>query len=216
MSVTEVSSRMPALLVQFAKWPQAGRVKTRLIPALGEAGALAAHVRLTGRVLDNLSRSGLPVQFWWDRKIDVPPQAALPILDQLEAAGIEQRFQAGEDLGERMWQCLSVGLEHYAKVIIVGSDCPSVDPAYLADAVQALEHHDVVLGPSDDGGYVLIGARMVCRGMLEGIAWGTDQVLLQTVERLGDRGVSQTQLEPRWDVDEPGDWQRFLLEMPGS
>lgn len=214
MFETDVVPHTPVLLIQFAKWPQPGRVKTRLIPALGEAGAMEAHIQLTKRVLHNLSRCDLPVQFWWDRQIDEPPLEALPILAQLVAADTEQRIQSGEDLGERMQRALASGLEQYRNVIIVGSDCPSVDPAYVDEAIKALEQSDIVLGPSDDGGYVLIGARRVSSGMLAKIAWGTDQALAQTTERLAEQGFSFTLLEPRWDVDEPGDWQRFLQELP--
>jgi glycosyltransferase A (GT-A) superfamily protein (DUF2064 family) len=66
-----------------------------------------------------------------------------------------------------------------------------------------------VLGPSDDGGYVLIGARRLAPGALEGIAWGTPEVMQQTLERMDAAGLSVYLLEPRWDVDEPEDWQRF-------
>lgn len=198
------------LVIQFAKWPEAGRVKTRLMPLLGAEGAMNAHLELTAQVLDNLVASGRQVQFWWDReRSDVPAEAA-PILSKLQDYGVGQGVQQGADLGLRMTSALAEGLQRYARAMIVGSDCPSVDPAYVAAAFRALTDHDVVLGPSDDGGYVLIGVRRVVPGMLEGIAWGTPEVLERTCERLAGCGLSVHLLEPRWDVDEPGDWQRYL------
>lgn len=202
--------------MQFAKWPEPGRVKTRLIPALGEVGAMDAHVRLSRQVLENLAASGYPVQFWWDRSLAVPPVSAQPLLARLQTLGAKQQIQSGDDLGERMFRALASGLAECRRAIIVGSDCPSVDAGYIEAALAALEHHDVVLGPSDDGGYVLIGARALAPGMLAGIAWGSDQALAQTLERVTGQGLEVALLEPRWDVDEPGDWQRFLRQSPGA
>lgn len=203
-----------ALVMQFAKWPEAGRVKTRLMPELGEPGALAAHITLTLAVLDQLSCSDCEVRFFWDRELSNAPEAALPIISRIEALGIRQGFQRGDVLGRRMEAALTEGLAAYSKAIIVGSDCPSVDAGYIHQAVQALDDADVVLGPSDDGGYVLIGARACVTGMLESINWGTDRALAETVARLDLFGLTRVQLPPRWDVDEPEDWRRFVRQFP--
>lgn len=198
-----------AVLMQFAKWPQAGRVKTRLIPALGVAGALDAHLTLTRVVLKNLRNAGFPVQFWWDKEVAAVPAEARSLVTLIEQQGLEQKVQRGGNLGERMLDALATGLKTHPFALIVGSDCPSVEPEYIHQAVAALRECDVVLGPSDDGGYVLIGARHVVPRMLEGITWGTDTVLENTRERLETLGLSVALLEPRWDVDEPEDWSRF-------
>lgn len=203
-----------ALVMQFAKWPEAGRVKTRLMPELGESGALAAHITLSLAVLDQLSYSDCDVRFFWDRELSIAPEAALPMISRIEALGVRQGFQRGAVLGQRMEAALAEGLAAYSKAIIVGSDCPSVDADYIHQAVQALEDTDVVLGPSDDGGYVLIGARVHVTGMLESISWGTDRALAETVTRLGICGLTCSQLPPRWDVDEPEDWRRFVRQFP--
>lgn len=199
-----------AVFLQFAKWPEAGRVKTRLMPELGAVGALDAHIRLTLAVLDNLCATGYPVEFWWDRPADDRPGEAESIVEELEGAGLHQGVQQGRTLGERMLRALSQSLGDYERALIVGSDCPSVDPDYARKAVACLADYDVVLGPSDDGGYVLIGASRVAEGMLDDIAWGTPEVLTQTCDRLEESGLSYCLLEPRWDVDEPEDWARFL------
>ena len=75
-----------AVFLQFAKWPEAGRVKTRLMPELGAVGALDAHIRLTLAVLDNLCATGYPVEFWWDRPADDRPGEAESIVEELEGA----------------------------------------------------------------------------------------------------------------------------------
>jgi hypothetical protein len=113
-----------------------------------------------------------------------------------------------------MESALAEGLAYCPKALIIGSDCPSVDAGYIHQALQALDSADVVLGPSDDGGYVLIGARTHCSGMLDNVSWGTDRALAETLVRLEAVGLSCLQLSPRWDVDEPEDWQRFIRQFP--
>lgn len=203
------------LVMQFAKWPEAGRVKTRLIPELGTKGAMDAHVRLSLAVLENLVASRYEVQFLWDRPLDAAPEAALPILERLEAHGVGQSWQQGDVLGERMARALASGLNRADKAMIVGSDCPSVDADYVHLAVAILDEADVVLGPSDDGGYVLIGARKLAPEMLADVAWGTDRALEQTCARLTEAGLSFAVLPEKWDVDEPADWRRFIGQSAG-
>ncbi|MDX1633600.1 MAG: TIGR04282 family arsenosugar biosynthesis glycosyltransferase [Marinobacter sp.] len=210
MSDSEAVKAPSTLLMQFAKWPEAGRVKTRLIPELGEQGALAAHLQLTTSVFTQLSATNLTMQFWWDRPVAETPAAARELVAALSQRAVVQKTQAGADLGERMEDALGRALTRYDRAIIVGSDCPSVDADYVREAIAAMDHADVVLGPSDDGGYVLIGARRVVPAMLTGIQWGTPEVLAQTCQRLAAAGLTVTQLQPRWDVDEPADWHRFM------
>jgi rSAM/selenodomain-associated transferase 1 len=204
-----------AVVMQFAKWPEAGRVKTRLMPELGKQGALEAHITLSLAVLEQLSTSDCEVRFFWDRELTDIPAAAAPVTARIESLGLKQGVQRGDVLGERMEAALAEGLAEFPKALIVGSDCPSVDADYVNQALQALDTADVVLGPSDDGGYVLIGARKLLPGMLAGVSWGTDRALSETLARLAEVGLSCTQLSPRWDVDEPGDWQRFVRQFPG-
>lgn len=203
------NSPASTVLMQFAKWPEEGRVKTRLMPALGAGGALRAHVTLTLAVLDNLCATGYPVEFWWDRELETVPDEADIIVRNLESAGLAQKVQQGKTLGDRMEEALGASLAHHARALVIGSDCPSVDPQYVRQAIDRLKEFDVVLGPSDDGGYVLIGASRVVPGMLDDIEWGTENVLLQTLAGMEKSGLRVSLLEPRWDVDEPEDWARF-------
>lgn len=197
-------------LVQFAKWPREGRVKTRLEPALGRQGALAAHIHLTTTVMDRLQASGHPVVLAWDEFLAKAPPEAGPVLAVMEKYHVPSTVQQGEDLGERMTHALGVGLASAGIAMVIGSDCPSVDAAYIEQARQALDDVDVVFGPSDDGGYVLIGARNTRPDMLAGVAWGTEKALEQSIAAVQGAGLSVAILEPRWDVDEPADWDRFI------
>ena len=197
-------------VIQFAKWPEYGNVKTRLAKVVGVDEALKAHLVLTEHVLARLLASGSQLELWWDRpRPSVLPDEARGLLRKIQISGVQQGYQSGGDLGARMHQALEAGLRRDACVVIVGSDCPAVDGDYLEQARVALETRDVVLGPADDGGYVLIGARCTVPAMLAGVAWGTDQALVQTCEQLQRVGLSWTCLPPSWDVDEVEDWHRF-------
>lgn len=211
MPTDQSGSELP-LVMQFAKWPEAGKVKTRLIPRLGMQGALAAHCTLTLAVLGNLQAAGLPLQLWWDCERR-PPLEAANVMSVLQQQSVAQRFQCVGPLGERMAAALADALKSHTCAMIVGSDCPSVDADYVRQAAEKLTHCDVVLGPAEDGGYVLIGARAVVPGMLDGIEWGGAQVLQQTCERLRELKLSFELMAMRWDVDEPEDWQRFQRDL---
>ncbi|MCB1698686.1 MAG: TIGR04282 family arsenosugar biosynthesis glycosyltransferase, partial [Halioglobus sp.] len=118
--------------------------------------------------------------------------------------------QRGADLGQRMHNALRVGLARYRQVVLVGSDCPGIDRAYLVQALAALEQAEVVLGRAEDGGYVLIGARRVCRAMFEGIPWGSAGVLAATTGRLRQLGLDWVELPALADIDRPGDLPNWV------
>ncbi|MFE8072015.1 TIGR04282 family arsenosugar biosynthesis glycosyltransferase [Marinobacteraceae bacterium S3BR75-40.1] len=200
------------LLIQFAKWPEKGRVKTRLAASIGDEKALAAHIRLTEHVLDNLHATGFPLQLWWNK----PPgaSAAAPgLIQKIRSLHLEEQVQVGSDLGERMSHALVEGLRVCRSVIIVGSDCPAVDEDYILQAIQRLQGTEVVLGPADDGGYILLGARRAKAGMLSGVRWGSHHALADTEKTLKRMNLSVSRLEARWDVDDNEDWERYLATL---
>lgn len=209
----ERMEKQASLIVQFARWPRQGAVKTRLIPALGAAGACRAHVELTERVLLNLA--DVPNRQWdysiaWDHAPGPTTVDAAALLEAIDHLNVQVQVQRGGDLGERMLNALVDGLSSYRSVLIVGSDCPAVDASYVAQALASLERHDVVLGPAEDGGYVLIGARRTLSSMLDNVTWGSSQALRQTCDELRREGLSFALLRSCWDVDTVEDWQRFL------
>ncbi|WP_020406919.1 TIGR04282 family arsenosugar biosynthesis glycosyltransferase [Hahella ganghwensis] len=193
-------------LIQFAKRPVSGLVKTRLIPELGEAEATRVHETLLKKTLETLVDSGLgEVQLWWDKAWDDEAY-----LHQLDMTGKIKVFaQHGKDLGERMYHALSSQLEQFEKVILVGSDCPVLSPDYLCLATDRLDSADMVLGPSDDGGYVLIGTTEIAPGCLENVQWGTESVLEATVANINSSGLKVALLNALWDVDVGDDYRRW-------
>ena len=113
---------------------------------------------------------------------------------------------------------LVVGLSQSARVVLVGSDCPDINASYVSEAFERLNDHEVVLGPAEDGGYGLIGVRGAVPSIFQDIAWSTASVLSETCRRLNDIGTDYALLPLIWDVDRPGDVERYydLLEQESS
>jgi len=196
------------LIIQFAKWPQLGKVKTRLAKTLGDQVAFDAHIELTLNVLNNLTSAKQgTVELWFDQLLANSEGQGL--VDACKSQSVTVSTQYGNDLGERMYHALFSGLKSFDKVIIVGSDCPTVDKSYLVDAINALDSSSLVMGPAEDGGYVLLGASKVKPTLLDNIAWGCGEVLQSTVSNAEGLDLSCVLLDTTWDVDEYDDYLRW-------
>ncbi len=139
------------------------------------------------------------------------PHAGHPQFRQWE---LEKWSQEGSDLGERMWRAAARALETAEGVVIVGSDCPACDAAYLETALKELRRNEVVIGPAEDGGYVLIGLQRAERRLFEEISWGGADVLEKTLRRAERLGLGVKRLATRWDVDRPEDLARLRRSFP--
>jgi len=190
-------------LHMLARSPIPGRVKTRLIPVLGEEGACDLQRLLLERAL-RLPAQGFSQRFLW---LDDGPDDALQALAaQLDWTLVEQ--PAG-DLGERMRRIAALGLAESDAVVLIGNDCPALDGDYLRGACKALQGQPVVLGPAEDGGYVLLGLRQLDPLLFSAMPWGTDQVLSMTRARLQQLDWDHQLLPVLWDVDRPEDLPRL-------
>jgi len=203
---------LTAILV-FAKAPVQGEVKTRLIPALGAAGAAALHERLVDRALATAAAAAVgPVE------LCCAPDARHPALAPLARRhGAALGEQGPGDLGDRMHGAFSRALAGAPAAILIGSDCPALTPEHLRAAVAALAAgEDAVLAPAEDGGYVLIGLAHPERSLFERIAWGGPTVLAETRGRLAAAGLRWREIATLWDVDRPEDLDRLRRELPGG
>ena len=190
-----------ALLIQFARSPEPGEVKTRMLPHLSARQACDLHRELVAWTARRLTSAGLGVV-----ELAVAGRTGGSLFSECRASGVSAIYpQEGADLGERMYRAIVHGLARYDRVILVGSDCPWIDRAYLQAALEALEGAPVVLGPALDGGYVLVGAREVRPELFSQISWGTDAVLAQTRVRLEQLGWLWRELPALRDVDRPED-----------
>ena len=206
MTSTAASCR----IVVFAKAPEPGKVKTRLIPALGEAGAAALHRRLVMHSLRVARDAGLgPVELW------CAPDTRHAFFAECERQfGASLHSQCEGDLGARMRRALETILERARRAILVGSDIPALSAQYLRDAERALGRaHDAVVGPAEDGGYVLIGLARCDPELFRDIPWGEPEVLAETRGRLAALRWRCLELPALWDVDRPEDLERLPEEM---
>lgn len=187
----------------FARAPVPGACKTRLIPALGAVGAAALSERLLVRLLARLEeRPVAPVILCCTPDVDHPAFA--------RHQG-ERWRQEGADLGERMANAARRALETGSRVLLIGTDCPLMESHYLSRAFEALDEVEVVIGPAEDGGYVLLGLRRFHPGLFRGIEWGSHRVLAQTLARIDALGWRHRRLETLWDLDRPEDLQRLRM-----
>ncbi|MFK7732001.1 MAG: TIGR04282 family arsenosugar biosynthesis glycosyltransferase [Pseudomonadales bacterium] len=195
----------------FARAPRLGRVKTRLNKALPPDKVLDLHKRLLKHALANVMKvSGVQVELW----VDENPSDLFFEQLQTEFPEISIYLQAPGDLGAKMLHALSQSVDERQASVIIGSDCPAIDSYYIQASLNALEDQDLVIGPASDGGYVLIGTKHKSLPVFDGIDWGTEQVLQQTLQIAVQSDFRVRLMAELNDVDEPydlGEAHRFGL-----
>jgi uncharacterized protein len=189
--------------IVFTRYPEAGKVKTRLIPALGEEGAAALHKKMAEhtisqvRALQRLVPGDLEVWF---------VGGDLALMQGWLGEDLTYQLQPDGDLGDRMRLAFqSIFDRGYKKATIVGTDCPDLTTEILAQSFDALEDNPIVLGPAIDGGYYLIGLQYLIPELFTGIPWSTANVLQETVKIATDLGMVPTLLPYLTDIDLPQD-----------
>jgi len=200
-SAPAVASR----LIVFTRFPEPGKVKTRLIGRLGAAGAADLHRALTAHALASASvlgaHSGIDVQVRFEGGSEAAMRSCF-------GEGVSYRQQGEGDLGARMARAVGDALDEGApRVVVIGSDCPGISPDLVGQAFNLLaeDSERVVLGPALDGGYYLVGMSRRHPELFRGIDWGTEHVFRQTEAAARERGYPLRTLEPLADVDRPED-----------
>lgn len=189
----------------FVKNPVAGQVKTRMQPEVSPENARRIYQSMTEDLLDGLHQdhnTDIVIFFW-------PPESENEIREWL---GQEYSLvpQIGDDLGKRMSGAFDWAREHgFAKAIVIGSDIPDLDTQVVYDAFRRLDKVDVVLGPSSDGGYYLIGMKQPHPELFEGVSWGGPNVYQETTTIIRHRGLSIAVLDELDDMDTFLDLERF-------
>lgn len=199
-----------ARILILSKAPRPGRVKTRLIPLLGEAGACAFHRACLAHTLHRLANTGLaPAELWLDCDMD-----EAEVLSLVPGGSCSVHVQRPGDLGQRMVHAAASALARGGDaVILVGTDAPLLDASCLESALRLLQGDaDVVMGPAEDGGYVLLGLREAHPKLFQGMPWGGDQVAHQTRVCCRTEGLALHELPMLWDVDRPRDVMRLCRE----
>jgi len=206
--------KMKRRLCLFTRYPRLGETKTRLIPALGAQAAADLQRALTDHIAAQirLFQEANPVQcqVWHTDCDDQRMRSWL-------GADFDYRRQGHGDIGRKMLAAFkAAAADGCDRTLVIGADVPGITPALLSVAYELLADHDVVLGPSLDGGYYLIGLRAVSlppcsEKLFDGIAWGSEAVFEQTVSAAEALGLSVGQLKWLRDIDQPADlveWDR--------
>ncbi|MEA5617085.1 TIGR04282 family arsenosugar biosynthesis glycosyltransferase [Cronbergia sp. UHCC 0137] len=194
-------------LIIFTRYPEPGKTKTRLIPALGEVGAADLQRQMTeqtifeARELQKIFSISLEVRFvggTWE------------LMQNWLGSDLLYHDQGEGDLGSRLGRSLMAAFNQNAEqVVIIGSDCPGLNSQILAIAFEKLAVFDLVLGPALDGGYYLIGLRQPIPELFSNIDWGTDKVLQSTVDIAKTLNLSLFYLPPLADIDLPEDIEHW-------
>lgn len=198
-----MSGQLQAVTVAvFAKAPRKGRVKTRLAAELGEERAVAAYRCFVADIVTMLStlesELGCPVSTVLAYAGDREHEGFGAFRD----AGLELMAQGEGDLGARLTRVTDACFERGAeRLIIIGTDSPTLEPRHVAQALDTLDENDVALGPSFDGGYYLIGLSGAHTAVFEQIDWSTRRVFGQTVRRCRESSLLCEALEFWYDVD---------------
>ena len=205
----------PVAVAIMAKAPQAGEVKTRLCPPLSLVDAAELYRRF---LLDKIEQvTALKAV---SLAVAYTPAEAKAFFEEV-APGFFLVPQRGADLGDRLANSLSELLARgHGGAVAIDSDTPTLPVGFLQQAVDLVttSDFDVVLGPTQDGGYYLIGLRAMHPALFEAMAWSTSAVLSETVRRADAKGLRVACLPPWYDIDTPEDLGRLRTELaaPGS
>jgi rSAM/selenodomain-associated transferase 1 len=199
-------------LIIFTRYPEPGKTKTRLIPALGSEGAARLHRQMTEHTLVQVKQLQKVIPISWEVRF---AGGNYQLMQDWLGAQLIYQPQGEGDLGKRMERSLFHAFESQAEyAVIIGTDCPALNAEILALAFEELEHCELVLGPARDGGYYLIGLRYPRPELFTNIDWGTNRVFSQTVEIAHKLNLSMVSLPVLADIDRPEDlcnWEAHLV-----
>lgn len=192
-------------LIVFVRKPELGKVKTRLAAKLGEEAALKAYKQLL-----EITRTAT---------LDVPADrhlwyaGELVVQDSWSLTDYQKYLQPDGDLGYKMEIAFANALAEHQNVLIVGSDCPDVSGSILNDAFESLNQHDVVLGPTEDGGYYLLGMKYGHYQLFKDISWSTEKVFDQTIQKCKALQLKVNFMPMLFDVDTEAEFNRWLNKL---
>ena len=187
------------VLIVMTRLPRDGRNKTRLIPALGSAGATAFHDRLARHAVGRASSYAILNP---GTRLQIHLEGGTPAEGRAWLGDVDCHAQSNGDLGQRMQSAVDRAFSKGARrVVVMGTDCPSIDEPQLENAFRSLDTSELVFGPAADGGYYLIGLSRPCPAVFSAIEWGGAQVLDQSIESAKTSGFHTALLGVLSDVD---------------
>ena len=197
------------LLVIFVKNPEEGKVKTRLAADIGNKRALDVYQKLLAYTRGVVQKLNVTKQVWYSSSIDFS--------DNWGEDQFIKKLQKGDNLGERMQEAFRQGFrEGFGRILIIGSDCPALSDQHLLSAYEELECNDVVLGPSQDGGYYLLGMNHYIPELFINKSWSRDSLYGETIKTLDQLHKSWGELEELNDIDTLDDLNKSSFEIGQS
>lgn len=198
--------RTDLAVIVFVKYPEPGKVKTRLAKFIGFERAAELYrefAAMTFRICEQLANAARFAFF-------TPPEKRTELCELFPGQWYWLEQHASPDLGVRLHHAISRVLAlGYDRVLTIGTDSPTLPLAYLEEAAAKLREHDLVLGPAEDGGYYLIGVKVAPMALFEGVAWSTEEVFAQTLKRAEALQLS-VHLLPQWyDIDDAATLEKF-------
>ncbi len=194
-------------LIIFTRYPEPGKTKTRLIPALGAEGAANLQSKMTettliqAKKLFNMMSLSIEIRF---------AGGNLQLMKSWLGSDLKYQEQGTGDLGERIIRAFESGFNQGMKyVVIIGIDCPSLTSEIILEAFAKLTESDVIIGPATDGGYYLIGLKKIIPELFQGINWGTSEVFSKTVAIAKNINLAIDYLPELSDIDRPEDLEKL-------
>jgi rSAM/selenodomain-associated transferase 1 len=188
-------------LIIFVKNPVAGKVKTRLAATIGDQRALSVYLNLMRHTREVALASPVSRHLFYDQELNT------------EDAWSNQDFikdvQVDGDLGKRMEVAFQTTLSQNEKAVIIGSDCPEINPEIIASAFKRLDLADLVIGPTYDGGYYLLGMKALHKELFSEMPWSTESVYAETINRITEKGLLYSVCPTLSDMDNEDDLKKF-------
>ncbi len=198
------------LLLIFAREPVPGLVKTRLAKDVGFQKAALLYDLILHHVIDGVT--------WphYDIVIYKTPESSLAFFEAILPSAVIRNQPEG-DLGKRISAAFkSEFARGYTRICLTGTDCPGISSSDILQAFDLLGHFELVLGPSSDGGYYLVGLSVFHPELFEGIAWGTDTVFTETVRTASFLGIDYGCLPEMSDIDDITGLKEYMSNNPST
>lgn len=196
-------------LLVFVRYPEPGKVKTRIAIELGAQKAAELYSLIAGSIIEGVSGSDMyQTAIYFD-----PPESEDRIRQWLGRSDLYCEPQSAGTIGERMSDAFDRAFSGGAqKAVLIGTDIPDLTGEIVADAFRLLDHEDAVIGPAEDGGYYLLGLKKPEPLLFKDIRWGSEVVFEQTIDRLKKLNIGYKSLDTLRDVDTARDIGPELLE----
>ena len=195
---------MKKALIIFARNPELGKVKTRLAATMGNEKALEIYESLLQHTF-SISKNTDAAVFVFVAEEKSKEDIKTDLFQNFTTIP-----QEGADLGSRMLHAFTnIFAQGYSHICIIGSDCITLTEDHLAEAFTKLSTYDMVIGPSEDGGYYLLGMKRLHRALFENKTWSTDKVLSETINDISALQLSYSFLPVLSDIDTEEDWLHY-------